>query len=73
MIDLFETAVQLQPFCDRRGWRSCFIGGIAVQRWGEPRVTLCLVVNPNAIVPHCMSHRPRVRIAHAEANLKPAV
>jgi hypothetical protein len=39
MIDLFETASQLQDFCDRQGWRSCFIGGIAVQRWGEPRVT----------------------------------
>src|SRR5437773_8409744 len=40
MIDLFETARQLQEFCDRQNWRSCFIGGIAVQRWGEPRVTL---------------------------------
>jgi hypothetical protein len=40
MIDLFDTARQLQVYCDRRGWRSCFIGGIAVQRWGEPRVTL---------------------------------
>ncbi len=39
MIDLFETATQLQVFCDRQGWRSCIIGGIAVQRWGEPRVT----------------------------------
>src|SRR5580693_2061709 len=39
MIDLFETAGGLQAFCDRQGWRSCFIGGIAVQRWGEPRVT----------------------------------
>lgn len=39
MIDLFETARQLQSFCDGQGWRSCFIGGIAVQRWGEPRVT----------------------------------
>jgi hypothetical protein len=39
MIDLFETARQLQTFCDERGWRSCFIGGLAVQRWGEPRVT----------------------------------
>ena len=35
----FEAARQLQAFCDRQGWRSCFIGGIAVQRWGEPRVT----------------------------------
>jgi hypothetical protein len=39
MIGLFETAQQLQSFCDQRGWLSCFIGGIAVQRWGEPRVT----------------------------------
>jgi hypothetical protein len=39
MIDLFEAARQLQAFCDDQGWRSCFIGGIAVQRWGEPRVT----------------------------------
>jgi hypothetical protein len=40
MIDLFEAARQLQVFCDGQGWRSCFIGGLAVQRWGEPRVTL---------------------------------
>ena len=39
MIDLFSTASELQSFCDRQGWRSCFIGGVAVQRWGEPRVT----------------------------------
>ena len=39
MIALFETAWQLQVFCDQQGWNSCFIGGIAVQRWGEPRVT----------------------------------
>ena len=36
---LFDAASQLQAFCDRQGWRSCFIGGVAVQRWGEPRVT----------------------------------
>jgi len=28
MINLFETAAHLQDFCDRRGWRSCFIGGL---------------------------------------------
>jgi hypothetical protein len=39
MIQLFETARRLQEFCDGQGWRSCFIGGVAVQRWGEPRVT----------------------------------
>lgn len=40
MINLFEAARQLQIFCDGPGWRSCIIGGLAVQRWGEPRVTL---------------------------------
>ena len=39
MNGLFAAARELQDFCDRQGWRSCFIGGIAVQRWGEPRVT----------------------------------
>ena len=39
MNDLFETAARIQSFCDGHGWRSCFIGGIAVQRWGEPRLT----------------------------------
>lgn len=39
MNDLFEAAAELQAFCDRQGWRSCFIGGLAVLRWGEPRVT----------------------------------
>ncbi|MBS1854543.1 MAG: hypothetical protein JST11_04195 [Acidobacteria bacterium] len=39
MIDVFKAAANLQEFCDRQGWRCCYIGGIAVQRWGEPRVT----------------------------------
>jgi hypothetical protein len=39
MIAIFQAARELQVFCDERGWRSCFIGGIAVQRWGQPRVT----------------------------------
>jgi Nucleotidyltransferase of unknown function (DUF6036) len=39
MIDVFQTAAQVQAFCDREQWRCCYIGGIAVQRWGEPRVT----------------------------------
>lgn len=39
MNELLEAARQLQDFCDGQGWRSSFIGGIAVQRWGEPRVT----------------------------------
>ncbi|MBI2685338.1 MAG: nucleotidyl transferase AbiEii/AbiGii toxin family protein [Acidobacteria bacterium] len=39
MITIFEAGMELQQFCDGRLWRSCFIGGIAVLRWGQPRVT----------------------------------
>ena len=39
MKDLFEVAKDVQVFLDARGWRSCVIGGLAVQRWGEPRLT----------------------------------
>jgi hypothetical protein len=39
MNGLLETTRELQVFCDHNGWLFCFIGGIAVQRWGEPRVT----------------------------------
>ena len=39
MNGLFSVAADVLAFCDDRGWRSCLIGGIAVQRWGEPRQT----------------------------------
>ena len=39
MIELFEVAKELQKFCEQHQWKLCFIGGIALQRWGEPRVT----------------------------------
>ena len=39
MIRLFREARQLQDLLDSRNWPFCFIGGIAVQHWGEPRVT----------------------------------
>jgi hypothetical protein len=39
MKDLFVIACRLQVFLDKRKWRSCVIGGLAVQRWGEPRLT----------------------------------
>lgn len=38
-IDLFAAALEIQEFCDSNGWNSCFIGGIAVQRWSQPRIT----------------------------------
>ncbi len=39
MRDLFLLASEVQSFCRVRGWKFCFIGGIALQRWGEPRLT----------------------------------
>lgn len=40
MNPIFAAALELQEFCGVRGWRFCFIGAVAVQRWGEPRLTL---------------------------------
>ena len=39
MNPLFAAALELQTFCLAQGWKSCVIGGLAVQRWGEPRQT----------------------------------
>lgn len=39
MNPVLAAAGELQLFCSRRAWRFCFIGGLAVQRWGEPRNT----------------------------------
>jgi hypothetical protein len=39
VIRLFEAADSVQRFCQEQGWRFCFIGGLALQRWGEPRLT----------------------------------
>lgn len=39
MNGLFAVAADVHTICARAGWRFCFIGGLAVQRWGEPRQT----------------------------------
>jgi hypothetical protein len=36
---IFAAALEVQAFCQARGVRFCFIGGLALQRWGEPRLT----------------------------------
>lgn len=36
---VYQTARDLQRVCESSNWRFCFIGGVAVQRWGEPRFT----------------------------------
>src|SRR5437868_3466364 len=40
MNGVINAAAELQAVCERLEWRFCFIGGVAVQRWGEPRETV---------------------------------
>lgn len=39
MNEVFRAALDVQRFCRERAWQFCFIGGIAVQRWANPRQT----------------------------------
>ncbi len=37
--NLYSAAVRLQRRYEDEGTRYCFIGGLAIQKWGEPRFT----------------------------------
>ena len=39
MNPILGAALEIQEFCESQGWRFCIIGAVAVQRWGEPRLT----------------------------------
>lgn len=39
MKGIFQSALDLQHFLEEHGCRFCFIGGLALQRWGELRTT----------------------------------
>lgn len=39
MKDLVDVAAGLQQLLTSQGWKFCFIGGLAIQRWSEPRLT----------------------------------
>jgi hypothetical protein len=36
---VFEAAREVQEFLQKSGRKFCFIGGVALQRWGQPRFT----------------------------------
>jgi hypothetical protein len=36
---IFTAAKEVCDFMQARRWKFCVIGGLAVQRWGEPRLT----------------------------------
>lgn len=40
MTEVIQAAAELQALCLEQHWQFCFIGGLAVQRWGEPRETV---------------------------------
>ena len=39
MNGLFEAGLEIQHFLQKKNWKFCFIGGLAVIRWGESRMT----------------------------------
>lgn len=39
MTEVSQAAAELQEVCQNCAWQFCFIGGLAVLRWGEPRET----------------------------------
>jgi len=45
MNSLLKAAKEVAEFMTVRRWEFCIIGGLAVQRWGEPRTSL-LVATP---------------------------
>jgi hypothetical protein len=72
VIDLFREALHLQEFLRKGGWPFCFIGGVALQHWGEPRVTRDLdltvftgfggeVPVVDAVLAHYAGRRPDAR------------
>lgn len=40
MNEVIQAAAELQAVCQSQGWKFCFIGGLKLQRWGEPRETV---------------------------------
>jgi len=39
MKQIVEAAKEIQDFIENLNWKFCFIGGVALQRWGRPRLT----------------------------------
>lgn len=40
MNEVIQAAAELQAVCQSQNWQFCFIGGLALQRWSEPRETV---------------------------------
>jgi hypothetical protein len=70
--EVIRAAAELQAVCVAEEWRFCFIGGLAVQRWGEPRetvdvdLTLLTGFHDEARFVSILVERFEPRIDHAE-------
>ena len=69
---LFQAALELQNTFEELNWQFCFIGGLAVIRWGEARMTqdidLCLLCGfgneDHFITTIITKFRSRIKDAH---------
>lgn len=67
------AALQAQAACEAIGLRGCVVGGVALQRWGEPRYTadadlsVLIEAGDEARVARALLARLPARIADAEA------
>lgn len=68
---LFAAAADALAFFAEQNWRGCVIGGLAVQRWGEPRqtrdvdLTLLAGLGGEERFVDALLHRYRARIPDA--------
>lgn len=68
---VLAAAAEVEAFCRARGWQFCFIGGVAVQRWGMPRftqdvdITLLAGLNPSEAIIDAVLRRFTGRVANA--------
>ncbi|MFM9969142.1 MAG: hypothetical protein ACKVQK_12180 [Burkholderiales bacterium] len=64
---VFGAAQEVQIFLRRSGYSFCFIGGVALQRWGQPRFTLD--VDLTLLAPFVEELKPLLGLRETPENL----
>jgi hypothetical protein len=71
---LLDAALEIQAFCEAKGWPFCFIGGLAVVAWGEPRLTrdadLTVFTGVGGEVPYVDDLLARFHVTHPTKSTK---
>jgi len=62
VIEVIRAAAELQAFCESQQWQFCIIGGLALQRWGEPRETADVDLTLLKEAPEIMDELERLRV-----------